>query len=68
MDYGAFFVDETAAPVENAFLEFLKRFNFFFLFLFNFIHLLHHVISYIIFTFFDQLSFGPEFTASVLCI
>lgn len=29
MDYGAFFVDETAAPVENAFLEFLKRFNFF---------------------------------------
>ncbi|KAL2933982.1 DNA replication licensing factor MCM6 [Bienertia sinuspersici] len=27
MDYGAFFVDETAAPVENAFLEFLKSFR-----------------------------------------
>lgn len=26
MDYGAFFVDETAAPVENAFLEFLRRY------------------------------------------
>ncbi|XP_057549456.1 DNA replication licensing factor MCM6-like isoform X1 [Amaranthus tricolor] len=27
MDYGALFVDETAAPVENAFLEFLKSFR-----------------------------------------
>ena len=28
MDYGSLFVDETAAPVENAFLEFLKRFDY----------------------------------------
>ncbi|CAO2839594.1 unnamed protein product [Amaranthus hypochondriacus] len=27
MDYGSLFVDETAAPVENAFLEFLKSFR-----------------------------------------
>ncbi|XP_021745511.1 DNA replication licensing factor MCM6-like [Chenopodium quinoa] len=27
MDYGAFFIDETAAPVENAFLEFLRSFR-----------------------------------------